>query len=385
MTIQVSRTQVRLDELVASFATTSAERDRARTLPRTELDALSEAGLLATSVPTSHGGLGAGALVAIETTRRLATADPSIAQIPQSHFVYLRIAEIAGSPELKDALFSDVLRGARVANAQSERGGKTITDLSTTIRFDGDTAVVDGEKFYCTGSLTADWLAVLAVEGETQHVAFLPADSPGVTIEDDWTGMGQRTTASGTVRLDGVRVPRGFVAPRAEVVTGPHALGAFAQGLHAAIDAGIARGALTEAAAFVRTSSRPWFEAGVERADEDPLLVQRFGELEVEVRAAESTLMTAADAIDHVVDDATASAASLAVATAKVLADRAAISVTNALFELAGTRSADDRLDLHRHWRNARTHTLHDPVRWKLQHLGRWAVRGEQPPRGPQL
>jgi len=53
----------------------------------------------------------------------------------------------------------------------------------------------------------------------------------------------------------------------------------------------------------------------------------------------------------------------LAVATAKVLADRAALAVTNALFELGGTRSADERLNLHRHWRNARTHTLHDLIR----------------------
>ena len=375
--------------LLPDLAVGAADRDRERRLPRTELDRLCTAGVLAVTVPVAHGGVGGGAGAAFEITRLLATADPNLAQIPQSHFVYLRLAALTGSAELQDELFTAVLAGARIANAQSERGGRTITDISTSVTLEAGEAVIHGEKFYCTGSLCADWLAVLARDTDgTDQVGYLPADTPGVTIVDDWTGMGQRTTASGTVSFSRVRLPRTHLAPRREAVTGPYAYGALAQGLHAAIDVGIARGTLTEAAAFVRSSSRPWFEAEVERAELDPLLVQRFGELEVEVRAAESALVTAGRATDEADqrrDDDASSEASLAVATAKVLADRAAISVTNALFELGGTRASDDRLNLHRHWRNARTHTLHDPVRWKLQHLGRWAVRGERPPRGPQL
>lgn len=375
--------------LLPSVAEGAAERDRARRLPRAEIDAVSAVGGLAVTVPTSHGGPGGGASAAFEVTRLLATADPNVAQIPQSHFVYLRLVELAGSDDLQQTIFRDVLAGERVANAQSERGGRTVTDIRTTVRVVGDDAVVDGEKFYATGSLTAQWLAVLARDhGGADHIGFVRADAPGVTIVDDWTGMGQRTTASGTVRFEDVHLPLSRLAPRTEAVTGPFGYGALAQGVHAAIDAGIARGALTEAAAFVRSSARPWHEAGVEHAHEDQLLVQRFGELEVEVRAAEAALASAGRAVDRVdaerTDDA-ATEASLQVATAKVLADRAALAVTSALFELGGTRSSDDTLNLHRHWRNARTHTLHDPVRWKLQHVGRWAVRGEAPTRGAHL
>ena len=50
------------------------------------------------------------------------------------------------------------------------------------------------------------------------------------------------------------------------------------------------------------------------------------------------------------------------------------------LFEVCGTRAALDSLNLHRHWRNARTHTLHDPAAWKVRHLGRWALDGQLPP-----
>lgn len=387
-----------ITDLLPSIAAGAADRDRDRVLPREQVDALSASGALAVTVPTSAGGPGGGAAAAAEVTRLLATVDPNVAQVPHSHFVFLRLVDLAASPVLRRRLWGDVLAGARLANAQSERGGRTITDLSTRISATDGGFVLHGEKFYATGSVLADWLAVVARDDDgVDHVAFVPADAEGVSVLDDWDALGQRTTASGTVLLDQVRVPAEHVVPRAAAVTGPHAYGAFAQLLHAAIDAGIARGALGDAATFVRTAARPWFEAGVEQAQDDPLLVQRFGELEVAVRAAESSLRFAADAVDAVwradagpvaAQEDLATEASLATAAAKVLADRAALEVTSAAFELGGTRSATRGVQAvphDRHWRNARTHTLHDPVRWKLQHLGRWAVAATPPPRGPQL
>ncbi|CAM5328236.1 Dibenzothiophene monooxygenase OS=Streptomyces rimosus subsp. rimosus (strain ATCC / DSM 40260/ JCM 4667 / NRRL 2234) OX=1265868 GN=SRIM_033720 PE=3 SV=1 [Streptomyces rimosus subsp. rimosus] len=153
--------------------------------------------------------------------------------------------------------------------------------------------------------------------------------------------------------------------------------------LHTAIDTGIARGALTEAAEFVRTQSRPWFESA-STAVEDPLLVQRFGELELRVRAAQALLEAAARAVDAAtgrLTDDTAAEASIAVAAAKAYAGETAVETGSALFEVAGTRAALDGLNLHRHWRDARTHTLHDPARWKVQHLGRYVLNGTRPPR----
>ncbi|BCL18296.1 hypothetical protein GCM10017668_01390 [Streptomyces tuirus] len=215
-------------------------------------------------------------------------------------------------------------------------------------------------------------------------MAYVPHDAPGLTVVDDWDGLGQRTTASGTVRLERVAVAADRVVPHHLTFQGPQLHGAVAQLLHAAIDAGIASGALAEAVEFVRTKSRPWFESGLETAAEDPLLIQRFGELAIRVRAAEALLREAARAVDAARDDLTddsAAEASIAVATAKVSAAETAVEVGSALFEVAGTRSALDSLGLHRHWRDARTHTLHDPVRWKIQHIGRYVLNGTRPPR----
>ena len=77
--------------------------------------------------------------------------------------------------------------------------------------------------------------------------------------------------------------------------------------------------------------------------------------------------------------------ASLAVAAARAATAAAAVQAGSRLFEVCGTRSALGSLVLDRHWRNARTHTLHDPAGWKVQHLGRYAIDGTLPPRHGQL
>jgi alkylation response protein AidB-like acyl-CoA dehydrogenase len=58
----------------------------------------------------------------------------------------------------------------------------------------------------------------------------------------------------------------------------------------------------------------------------------------------------------------------------------AAVEIANELFSLAGTRAADQRYGLDRHWRNARTHTLHDPNRWKYQYVGNFILNDIPPP-----
>jgi SfnB family sulfur acquisition oxidoreductase len=300
--------------------------------------------------------------------------------------VYVAVLRAQGTPEQRGFFFGEVLAGKRFGNAQSEAGTKHVQDIRTrlTPRPDGS-YVLTGVKHYATGALFADWIPVLArAEDDELHVAYVPRDAPGLTVIDDWDGMGQRTTASGTVRLDAVPVPADRVLPHHLTFRGPQLHGAVAQLLHAAIDTGIAGGALAEAAAFVRTKSRPWFESGTETAAEDPLLIQRFGELALRVRASEALLREAARTVDAArtgLTDDSAAEASIAVAAAKAHAADTAVDVAGALFEVAGTRSALDSLNLHRHWRDARTHTLHDPARWKIQHLGRYVLNGTRPPR----
>ncbi|MET7599229.1 SfnB family sulfur acquisition oxidoreductase [Streptomyces sp. NPDC005481] len=372
--------------LAEEFRAGASARDRERRLPHAELERLSVSGLLAVTVPAEHGGADVRQETLAEIFRLLASADASLAQIPQSHFVYVNVIRRQGTFEQRKFFFAEVLAGRRFGNAQSEAGTRHVQDLRTRLEPAPDGSyVLTGVKHYSTGALFADWIPVLArAEDDDLHVAYVPREAPGVTVVDDWDGMGQRTTASGTVRLDAVPVPADRVVPHHLTFRGPQLHGAVAQLLHAAIDTGIAAGALAEAVSFVRTSSRPWFESGADSAAEDPLLIQRIGELAVQVRASEALLSAAARAVDTAragLTDASAAEASVAVAAAKAHAAATAVEVAGAVFEVSGTRSALDSLNLHRHWRDARTHTLHDPARWKIQHIGRYVLNGTLPPR----
>lgn len=378
-------------ELSDRFAEGAARRDAERILPAAELDELAASGLLAITVPAALGGADLSTTTVAEVFRVLAEGDPSIAQIPHSHFVYVGALRRQGTAAQRERLLGEVLQGRRFGNAQSEIGSKHVRDHATTLLPDGPGRWrLSGLKGYATGALLADWIPVLAhldVDGPL-HVAWVERGAPGVEVVDDWDGMGQRTTASGTVRLTDVAVPADLVTPYHLTFEGPQTYGAFAQVLHAALDAGIARAAVREAAAFVTTRSRPYPDAGVERAADDPLVVHAFGEVELAVRGAEALLAEAARAVDAAEADLTAAsagAASLAVAAARAATTHASLEASSRLFEVAGTRAALDSLNLHRHWRNARTHTLHDPAAWKVQHLGRHALDGTLPPRHGQL
>jgi SfnB family sulfur acquisition oxidoreductase len=378
-------------DLAERFAAGAADRDRDRRLPADELDDLSRSGLLAITVPRQHGG----ADVATETLgtviRLLAAADGSLGQIPQNHFFFVEVLRQNGTPQQQARFYGEVLDGRRFGNALAEPGARHALELRTTIRHDGDGYRVNGTKYYSTGALFAHWIPVYALDEERRvHAAYVPAGAPGLEIVDDWDGIGQRTTASGTVRLDDVHVPADHVVPHYRTFQRAEAFGAYGQFIHAAIDAGIAEGALAAARDFVRHDARPWAESGVERAAEDPLIVQEFGELALRVRAARALLGDAARALDEAraalaADapgaQALASEASVAVAAARAASSAAAVSVGSDILALGGARAASASRGLDRYWRDARTHTLHDPRRWKIQHLGNYELNGVEPPR----
>lgn len=384
-------------ELSRSFARGAPTRDARRELPHAEVRALKRSGLLTLSVPAAYGGIDAPATVLAEVFRLLGHGDPSLAQIPHSHFTFSEALRLQGTHEQKAYFYSQILDGALLANAQAERGPHRV-DVDTTVLVpDRGEYLLSGRKFYSTGALFADWIVVRASLSDAtaptptartpKAVAFVPRDAAGLEVVDDWDGMGQRTTASGTVTLDGVRVPAAHVVPYTPIFQSPTTYGARAQLLHAALDVGIATGALAEG---IRQAgkARPHFEAGVTEAVEDPTLIQVAGEVTVTVRGAQALLGDAARAVDAARADTTeesTATASIAVAVAKVAAVRASLEASSVLFELGGTRCATDSANLARYWRDARTHTLHDATRWKLQHIGRHTLSGTLPPRHGQL
>ena len=371
--------------LAKSFAQEAAVRDRERRLPLAELDAFSQSGLWGMTVPKAYGGAEVSYVTVGEVIKIISAADPSLGQIPQNHLGILDIIRLCASEEQKRFFFGEVLKGMRLGNAFSEKGSKTVGHFETQIRPHGDGYVVNGQKFYCSGALLAHLVPVAATDerGKAQ-LAFVERVAPGMRIIDDWSSFGQRTTASGTVLLEDAFVPASHVIPAHEAYDRPTANGAVLQIIHAGIDLGIAQAAIDETIHFVRSYTRPWIDSSQEHGYEDMYSIAQIGDLKMRLHAAEAILDRAGRTVDAAManpNEDTVAAASIAVAEAKVVSTEIAIRTTNKLFELAGTRSTLDEYNLDRHWRNARTHTLHDPVRWKFQAIGNYYLNNIKPPR----
>jgi SfnB family sulfur acquisition oxidoreductase len=342
-------------------------------------------------VPRSHGGAAVSSATVAEVFRLISVADPAIGQIPQNHIQFVEAVIRYGDDAQRDFFLPEFLRGARLGNALSERGGRTAKDWITRLRRQPDGSHrLDGRKYYSTGALTAQWIPVFALDDADEVViAYVPRQAAGVEVEQDWATFGQRATFSGTTHLRDVRVPEQHVLRHTLGRSEPGTFGAFGQLMHAAVDVGIARGALEDGITFLRERARPWREADVERATEDPQIVRLAGELDTDVRAAEALLARAAQALDEA--DATAgdveaiTEGRLAVAAAKAFAGTVALRAATEIFDFSGASAADREHGLDRHWRNARTHTLHDPARAKYVHLGRYVIDGIAPPPGEPL
>ncbi len=375
--------------LAERFAASASERDSERLLPFAEMDALAQSGLLAITIPEEYGGLDVSNATLAEITAILAEADGSIGQIPQNHFYILEALRIDGSEDQKRYFFSRALAGDRFGNALSERGTKTVGHYNTRITRDGPGYRINGRKFYSTGVLFADWITVFALdEADKLVMAFVPKGTEGVEIIDDWDGFGQRTTGSGTTALNNVYVNADHVVLHHKGFERPTTIGSVGQIIHAGVDLGIARAAFAETLDFVKTRSRPWMDSGVERASDDPLTIAKVGQIAIRLEAAAATVERAGRKVDAAQVETTEKRvveATLAVAAAKVLTTEIAIEATNTLFELAGTASVKLDLNLDRHWRNARTHTLHDPVRWKYHVVGNYHLNDVIPPKNGAL
>jgi alkylation response protein AidB-like acyl-CoA dehydrogenase len=386
------------DAVAAAIGPGSAERERECTVLIPQLRLVAESGLLGISVPVAHGGPGLPASTVVEVLRRLARADGAVGQLLLSHFVVAQAITALGHNQPAPRIYAGLLAGAQLGNATAERGTSHALDRRTTAtRRDGHW-LLNGTKYYATGTLGATWVAVAARidgrDGGDTATAFIRPEQDGVTLDlESWSAFGQRGTASGEVRLAGVVVEDDMFIdegpPPDPLAAPPSVLGAFDQALHAAIDIGIARAALEDGAEFVRTRARPWKEAldaGIERADREPHVVRRFGEFTARLYALEALLARGTAVIDdalaapEITPDAAADA-TLTVAAAKALAQEYAVEIAGGIFELTGTSGTDDALNLDRHWRNVRVHSLHDPARWKFVHLGNHTLHGTRPPR----
>lgn len=370
-----------LRDLVQAVAAGAEARDRGEAPARDAIDLIRNVRLGAFRLPRSEGGGGASLTDLFALTIDLAEADSNIPHILRNHFGFVEKAlRTTGNPKYRRWL--DLVQQGRIIGLGASELG--IQDIGsgrgeTRLDPDGDGFVLSGTKYYSTGNFYSDYIQVNAQTPDgTSVAALVPTDGDGVTVDDDWDGIGQRLTASGTTIFSNVRVPAADVLVIAEEdVALPHQA-TFAQLYLTAIVAGILRSVVSDATALLRRRDRNFYHAVAARPVEDPLLQQVIGRLSSVAYVAEASALRAADALGAAFDSAIAGRpdqalfheAALRTAKSKVVIDELALAAATQLYDVGGASAARTGTRLDRHWRNIRTISSHNPVSYKARALG---------------
>jgi alkylation response protein AidB-like acyl-CoA dehydrogenase len=382
--ISLKQLQRRSIARLAEIGQGAAERERLRELPHAQIRQLAADGLLTWRIPQAYGGAGASVREVISFVIQLASVDSNTAQALRPSFAFIESLLLKGREAERELWFSRYLNGAVLGNAGWEVGGANGV-VSATLHRDGEHYRANGSKYYSTGALYADWISTLAVDEQGQAVAFvLPREREGLLLHDDFDAMGQRLTASGTTQLNNVQVYAHELRPRLIDEGQRSIVTPFLQLFLAAVEAGIARNALTDAVQFAREHARPIKHSTASRSVDDPYVELSVGEISARAFAAEALVLRAADTIDHAwqagLSAEAVNQAAIDVAQAQYLAVESALKAAELLFDVGGASTTARQHNLDRHWRNARTVANHNPRHWKAAVVGAWQLKGTEPP-----
>ncbi|MDX6742313.1 acyl-CoA dehydrogenase family protein [Actinocorallia sp. A-T 12471] len=373
-------------EVAAKLRADVVERDAANLAPHAEVALLRAHGLLALTVPEEFGGTGAAWRVGLQVSRVIGRADTSIAHILAYHYAWLRVLEHLGTPEADRQLRETAALGLLWASPGHNRAG-----FPKLIPVEGG-HVVTGDSGFATGAPVCDRIFTRVVHAETGHAlaVVLDAAADGIAYTGDWDVLGQRLTASREITLTDVEISDEAILADLGPLQAPpephQALGVLNfQLIFGVLHLAAAEGALLEAAAYTRAHTRPWYHSLVEKATDEPFILQGYGVHVARLQA----LSALADRAEHALAwlyargaaATPADRASVAetVASLKITSTEAALAASSALFDLTGARSTATTHALGRFWRDLRTLTLHDPVAYKQHELGAYFLNAEFP------
>ncbi|WP_167858465.1 acyl-CoA dehydrogenase family protein [Methylobacterium nonmethylotrophicum] len=386
-----------LDALFAEFAAGAAERDVARRPITTETAALKARGFGAVRLAPAEGGAGVSLPELFALARDLASADPNIAHVFRNHFFAVEQHRKTPADPFSARILALAGEGRMFGNAVSEAGGGPAGSRGQVpgarLSRDGDGYRVSGRKIYSTGNLHADHLFVSAMdEASGQIMQFLVSTrAPGVILDDDWTGFGQKLTGSGTTVFADVAVaPEDLFALPERQEGEPYLYGfTFHQVYLTVVISGIVTRILQDALGLVRGRSRNYYHALAEHPSGEPEIQAVIGRIAAHRAAILAVTDRAVAALDlawaraaHPDAEALSIAASIAAAEAKIVTDEVAATLAGLLLDVGSGSAVATERALDRHWRNLKVIAAHNPRIYKERVVGDHYLNGALPPTG---
>ena len=273
-----------LDALLDEVRAAAPASDASARLPQRFSARLRRIGFGRLRLAVEDGGLGASVPELVETIAAVAAADASLAQSWRTHVIATERHLVSPAGPARDRWLRRIADGAMIAGGWTESDGSSGRFTTRLTRVEGGLALT-GRKGYSTGSAYADWLEYSAVDDDGELViAAVRSDAPGLSIVDDWSGFGQRATASGTTVLDGVPVDPLDVGPFSAQQPGT---AGWQQIVLLAVLSGIAEGARDKARELIAYVERAHGVAPFEALEE-------YGRISASAEAAHASLAYAA-------------------------------------------------------------------------------------------
>ena len=379
----------RFRPIFGRIAAGALEREQSRSLPFEQVTWLKEAGFGAVRVPVQYGGAGASLPQLFDLLIELAEADSNLPQALRGHFAFVEDRLNAHADVPQDTWFKRFVDGDLVGNAWTEVGSIKIGQVGTRVSRVDEQWVVNGTKYYSTGSIFADWIDLYAQRDDNgaDVIAAVRVQQPGITQSDDWDGFGQRTTGSGTSVFENAVVePENLL----DFTTRFKYQTAFYQLVLLAVQTGAGRAAVRDITEEIRKRTRIFSTGNASHVSQDVQVQQVVGKASAQVYAAHATTLRAAAALqvayesrfahnDEAERDANI-AAELESAQAQVVIADLVLRATSDLFNALSASATSTGKALDRHWRNARTAASHNPLIYKERIIGDWEINGTEPP-----
>ncbi|MGF0308929.1 acyl-CoA dehydrogenase family protein [Rhodococcus sp. IEGM1428] len=350
---------VELTRITADIAEHAAEYDRTGQFPQAGIDIVHQAGLLTASVAGRYGGREVGSLESAHILHALGEGDPSVALI--AAMTLFTHAAQARTPKWPEELYAQVLDRSALeptllnsARVEPELGSPARGGLpATTARRTATGWSLTGTKRFVTGAHGLSYFLVWARTDETDTrvgTFVVRADSPGITVGNNWNMLGLRASGSVDVEFLDVDVPADHVIDLTDAAAGGQDNRAAAQ-LNTALAAlylGVGRAAQKEFHRFAHT--RVPANLGKPLATTD-----RFrdlaGEIELQLSGAEDLLFSVIES----------DAEPTRLLGARVLAVRALTDAVGLAVRSIGNPGLSQDNHLQRHFRNVQSAGVHAP------------------------
>ena len=253
-----------LPDIVAGLRYTDAAAERMRELQYDAVRRLRRAGVLGLRVPARYGGPVGSARDVLGAVIQIARGSSNVAQALRAHFGFAeRLLSNRATEDERRQWFPHVNSGVVFGIAITDANGKAPSSADTSVLADADGVLrLNGYKFYSTGTLFADVIAVSAIDAEGRD---LQASCRQTATASNCSTTG---TVSGT-------------APDSCSSTS------------LAVAAGIAHTVADDAVAYVRERARPAAHSVATTASGDPFVLEAVGDIAADASAAETLVLAA--------------------------------------------------------------------------------------------